>query len=527
MARGPVPAGGVRYFRKWLFDQTAVENDWSLGMVRDLPRNAIPNGGSYTLSDFFIEKPGMIYKRGGTSFLSTAVGGLAIVVGIAAPEFPGDPRVIAEITDGGSTRWLYDVTNGTPTSGVNVGVTQTYENMPFYVDRLIVTSGEPSAGPYKAPMKVSLSGGAMTAANLGGSPPAGKVSCVHAGRLVIGNTITYPSRLFFSPDGDIEFAWDTTNSWKDVGHLIMGLASIQGVLLVFSRGRCQRIIGDIPPGHVDAAGYPSTNMVLEPLGDVGCIDARTICYANNLCYFANEHGVYSTNGAGFDSLTQRPNGTGISTLWQDTLRGFSPMLGAVVSMGVYENKYLLASVIHNNGTKTQFMCYLPTNSWVQLGGQTNATMYAASYAPTHEMYIGTPYDTRVRKLSTMWQPSATTKLDAEGTPVTPIFESRLVSTSIGLKRYGFSHLSYDMRDAATDNPTLETMIATGIEADSGFADVRESPLVETTRSIRKRFTIYKDSQGLSLRLVQANASAKTEIYFVETEIGTFLVAEGQ
>jgi hypothetical protein len=127
----------------------------------------------------------------------------------------------------------------------------------------------------------------------------------------------------------------------------------------------------------------------------------------------------------------------------------------------------------------------------------------------------------------MWQPSATTKLDAEGTPVTPIFESRLVSTSIGLKRYGFSHLSYDMRDAATDNPTLETMIATGIEADSGFADVRESPLVETTRSIRKRFTIYKNSQGLSLRLVQANASAKTEIYFVETEIGTFLVAEGQ
>ena len=53
MARGPVPAGGVRYFRKWLFDQTAVENDWSLGMVRDLPRNAIPNGGAYDLKDFF------------------------------------------------------------------------------------------------------------------------------------------------------------------------------------------------------------------------------------------------------------------------------------------------------------------------------------------------------------------------------------------------------------------------------------------------------------------------------------------
>jgi len=136
-------------------------------------------------------------------------------------------------------------------------------------------------------------------------------------------------------------------------------------------------------------------------------------------------------------------------------------------------------------------------------------------------------DTRVRKLSTMWQPSGTSKNDAEGTAVLPLLESRLISTSIGMKRYGFAHLSYDLRDAASDNPSLQTMVATGIEADSGFAAVRESPLAYTSQEIRRRFTLYKDSQGLSLRLQQQNPSAKTEIYYVESEIGTFLVAEGQ
>jgi hypothetical protein len=520
-----LPQGGVRYFRRFLFDQTAVESDWAVGMVRDMPRNAIPTGGAYTLTDFFVDKPGMIYKRGGTSYQSSAISGLADVVGVAAAEFPGDPRVIAEVSDGSSTRWLYDVTSGTPTAGANVGLVQTYENMPFYIDRLIVTSGEPAAGPYLPPKKVFLSGGVMTVADLGGAPPRGKVSCVHAGYLVIGNLTTYPGRVFFSPDGDIENTWDTANSWKETGSPITGLGSIQGVLLVFSRGRCQRILGDIPPAHVDSSGNPSTNMQLQPLGDVGCIDARSICYANNLCYFANEHGIYSTNGAGFDSLTQRANDEGISQLWQSIMRGFSPALGAVVAMGVFENQYLLVSVIHNSGAKSQLMCNLPTGAWVQLASATNATMYAPSFAPTHEMFIGTSNDTRVRKLSTMWQPSAATKNEAEGTPVVPLWESRLVSTSVGLKRYGFAHLSYDIRDAASDNPRLETMIAEGLEADTDFSDVRESPLQATTKATRKRFTVYKDTQGLSYRFIQQNASAKTEIYYLETEIGGFYVAE--
>src|SRR5215831_613541 len=347
-ARGAVPAGGVRYFRRWLFDTTAIENDWSLGMVRDLARNAIPVGGSYTISDFFIERPGMLYKRGGTSFQNTALGSYVDVIAVAAPEYPGNPRVYAVASDGSAGSFLYDITTGTPGAAINVNGAQPVENPSFYIDRSILTSAQPSAGPYYGPQKVYLSSGTMAVGLLGGTPPPAKYSCLHAGFLALGNTHANPDRIYFSPDIDIEQPWDTTNSWIDTGHTLMGLATIQGVLLVFSRGQCQRIIGSIPPGHTDAAGNPSTDMKLQPLGDVGCIDARTICYANNLCYFANETGIYSSNGAGFDSLTQKANATGISKLWQDTMAGFSPALGAVVSMGIYQNRFLLASVIHNS-----------------------------------------------------------------------------------------------------------------------------------------------------------------------------------
>jgi hypothetical protein len=532
-----LPQGGVRYFRRYLFDQTAVESDWSLGMVRDMNRNVIPTGGSYTLMDFFVERPGSLYKRGGTTFLCSSIPGMDDVIGMAACEFRGDPRVLAFAShSGGAATEVWDVTSGTATGGVDVNAAQPVENLTYWgsgaTDRLILTSAQPSAGPYYGPQKVYLSGGTVTVGLLGGSPPAAKYSCVHAGRLVLGNTFADPDMIFFSPPSspthsDVEDPWDTTNSWIRTGAPITGLASIQGILLVFSRGRCQRILGSIPPGHVDAAGNANTDMDLQPLGNVGCIDARSICFANNLCYFANEKGIYYTNGAGFNSLTEKANGTGISSYWQDTMKGFSPGLGAVVSMGVYQNQYLLVSMIHNSGQKAQFVCHLPTEAWMQTSTPTSATMYAPSFAPSHELYIGSSADTGVRKLSTMWTPNSSVKNDAEGTAVLPLWESRVISTSVGLKRYGFGHLTYDIRDVFADNPSLEVQIATGLNVDSGFVDVRESSLQKTTEVTRKRFSVYKDTPGLTYRINQLNPSERTILYFLETEIGQFLVAEAQ
>ena len=125
------------------------------------------------------------------------------------------------------------------------------------------------------------------------------------------------------------------------------------------------------------------------------------------------------------------------------------------------------------------------------------------------------------------QPAPGNKNDADGTPVTPLWETRPYRPGTGLGRYLYGHLSYDLRDAASDNPGLISEVATGIEADSSYAAMAESPIGETVRSIRKRFTPFKDTQAIQFRFSQQHASAKTEIYQLELEQAAYFVADGQ
>lgn len=541
MARGPA---GTVAFRKYLSTQTLTDYDFSLGMVRDRPRTTIPGpnqassaSGSYTIQDFFVEKPGLMYKRGGTSFQSNTLNDHSDVdvVAIAAPNFASHPTVLAITSDGSTGRWLYDITG---TSHVNTGTVvgfQPIENMTALIaNRLCLTSG--TLSPPVAPKVITNPSGTLVVAAWGGSPPAAIYSCVHTGRLLLANTAANPNRIYISPTQatGVETAWNTTTGFMDIDEPITGLASVNGVLLVFTRRKVVRILGDIPPGVTDA------NWTLQPGGNVGCVDARSIVKMNNEVYFANETGVYKTaNGSGFDNLTNKDDGLGISTLWQSTLAGFSPGLGAVVSAGTYQNQYLLLSVLHNSGTRTSFLYYTVGQAWTLLSSKVSATMYTTGMAPTegsdtpvYELYFG-PADTslwtppRAQKMSGMWLPASGNKNDAGGTAVVPVWETRPFSPSMGLNRYTFSHLTYDMRDAASDNPTLAAQVATGIQADSGYGNLAESPLAETTASLRKRLTPYKNSQALSFKFTQSNASSKTEIYRLDVEAAPYLVADGQ
>jgi len=60
-------------------------------------------------------------------------------------------------------------------------------------------------------------------------------------------------------------------------------------------------------------------------------------------------------------------------------------------------------------------------------------------------------------------------------------------------------------------------VKTGIEADAS-ATPSESPLAETSTADRKRFSIAKDSQAVTISLTQSNASSKTEIYALEADV---------
>lgn len=506
-------------------DRTLIEAGWPLGFVRDTPRHAIPPGASYDLLDYLLDKPGVLYKRGGTRYQSAALSGQVDIIGIAAPEFPGDPRVVAFASDGADTT-AFDITTDTPGSPLDANNALLLENPPLYIDRLIVCDGSDTigVGPAYPPQKVYLSTATLAIADLGGSPPTAAFSCIHLGRLVLANSVDNPNRVWFSDPLDAENAWDTTDGYIDVDEPITGLASIQGVLIVFSRGGNQRILGDVPPGYGTLSS--EVTMSLQPASRCGCIDARSLVKDSTWVYVCNEQGVFRVNGAGDQSMTTKDDGSGIAAFWSDTIFQLAPMLGAVVASGIYLD-HLFVAVLRPADEeaelperRTVIACFLPSGSWTRLSGGVGGTMYATRFAPFYEMYFGLSEPSaddanRARLVSSIFTPGPT---DPDATDIEPLWESRTlgIEAGAGMKHYDFGHLTYrlDTDDAAT----LAVSRSVGLEADGAFDAVPESPLAASADIKRTRVALSRQNQGLTVRVEQSGASNRTELHLLETNV---------
>lgn len=523
MASG-LPQGGVRYFRKWLFDQPMFDADFSKGIVRDVARWEIPPGGLYRAEDVVITGPGSVQGRGGsvtaTSLISVAASTNPTTVGILCPNFSTGQKVVALSSDGASTTYANDITTGTPGSAINLGTHAPSENPPFGENMAIITdqTGVSIPKTLKAP------GGVLTGANLGGTGvPIAKVSCVWNAFLLLANNPTNPNRIWFSAPSNFEGTWDTTNSWVDVDRPIMALATLSGNLLIFTRNTLSRVLGGTPPTSTS-----SGTLQLQPLANIGTIDARSVVIIGDMCYFANEDGVYVTNGTSVDSITTKSDNTGIGTLWTSTLSLFSPALGAVVAAGQWQNKFYVVSIIHNSGAKTMFSYYIPNGTWTQITNH-NGTMFAFQNAPSEQLFMSTlsggdSTHSMAYNVSAFF--SQSTIVDANNQKVKPLIETRTyIGAQPGLKRWGHGHVTYYMPNASD---VLTVQQALGIDGTLTFGTVDEGSAMPQASSIsRNRFHVNRDSQGLTLRLQQTTTNDVFTLYGIELEQGDFFNADGQ
>lgn len=482
----------------------SFEAEFSRGIVKDLPRSSIPVGGVYDALDFLLDQPGLARKRGGSAYQSNAIGATTTGINfVSAAEFPTGNRVLALGADG----HLYDATTGTASDRGAFPIT-TLDNPRLFIDKLIVASQDGTTGPEK----VYVSGGNVTFAVWGGSPFPGKLVTTHLSRPVLGASAANPNRIVFGPVPDPETSWDNSNAYVDFTHSLTALASIQGVLLGFSAGATERLSGSVPPGTT------GENMSLQPIGQVGCADARSIAAWGSYIIFASQDGVYITNGAGFDSLTEKPDGSGIQSYWRSIYATVAANSGRIAG-GIYGRNYYILTLSYGTTVVDTLICYLPRKTWMR-ASNIACQMYAPASQGADELYgatiSGAPGN-RILALSGLFTPAAGNKNDANGTAVAPQLQLRMSGQGIGLKAFGHGHVTYDMRDAASDNPTMAISVATGIEAAS-FATVQEGgTLAETTDSARKPFVVNKDAQAVNLKFAQTNASSKTEIYAVELE----------
>jgi hypothetical protein len=254
-----------------------------------------------------------------------------------------------------------------------------------------------------------------------------------------------------------------------------------------------------------------------PISNVGCTDCRSIVTESPYVYFANPQGVYLTNGSTPVNLTMEG---GISTYWRNLFFGYVtaapvPIAASWTIAAGFWRGFLFVSVLNaSRVSQACLMCQVRTRAWWRLTN-VNASCWMTALDGS-ELYYGDATTNRVVAMSSIFNPSAATKLDANGSAVTPTIEFRPVGQGVGTKAYAWGHLDYDLRDAGSDNPTMAVTVKTGIEADTTLTPP-ESPLQETSTLTRPRFQINRNAQAVTVALAQSGPSAKTELYALEVQ----------
>lgn len=465
-------------------------------MVRDVPRNAMPEETAWNIVDYVPDQIGApLRKRGGYAYASSSLSvgdatSSSVIAGAYA-EFTAGAQLVAMK----GTGKIYQVASSASAASVGSASAATLQNPVFHRNILIF----PAADGATVPSQYN----GTTVAALSGSPPAGKYATVFKDRTLLANSTANPERLWFSDPGD-PTAWDTTNTYWDFSYKITGLAALRTAVFVFSTGHVSRLRGSTPP--------PGTDFVADdPIFYEGTVDARSIDYWGDNVLWMSPSGIYQTDGSVMRDVTKE---AGMVSYWQETLASYTSSY--TLTGGVLRSYYFY--VVLNGGTFVDAgMIDIPTRAWTRISNLEALSMWRAD-AASDELYFGDRNLARVGKLSTLFMPAAAYKNDEDGTAVAPTIETPYYMGEAGKKTWKFVYLTYDLRDAATDNPILTVSYIDSPEETSYTA--LTPTLAETTAMTRARLPIRLPSHGLAFKVVQTNASSDTRGYVLEADVHT-------
>jgi hypothetical protein len=475
---------------------TLLQDRFDRGAKQDVPRNYQQAGVVWKLTDYLPSPEAPAQKRGGTTYASpdlsaasASSASASYVQWVTYVNFSAGAQLVACDEDGRS----YRVVSSTSAVDLSTG-NASLQNPVLHDDKLIIPSADGSTS-------VKRYTGSGTIAALSGSPPPGRYAAVYKDRTCLANSASQMTYVYFSGAADPE-SWDTTNGWQSVGSPVTGLASLPNALMVFQADRTSRIRGSIPP--------PGSDMIVDdPIFAVGCTDARSIAVAGQYAFFANPLGVWRTNGTNTpENLTAT---VGLARYWRELLASYSSSW--TLAGGVYGDLYIIfvmngASFVDAIAFDTRrFSAWFLSN--IKGVCCDNATTVG------EELYVGLRNTPRVVKLSPIFSPSDSVKNDADGAAVTPTMESLFYVGKAGQKRIGDLYITYDMRDAAADNPTLTVSYLTDPE---GSYTALTTTLAETSGRTRAKIPLNIRTETFALKIAQSNASSDTRIYRAEAEV---------
>ena len=457
-------------------------------MRQDEPRDSLPVGSAWNLVDFIPDLGADLTGRGGYAYASPNLAAIrptaASIQALAYAPFAGSPKLCA-IDDDGE---FYTISS--PTTATDIGLASTCLQAPYFYRGQLVIPNPNGASPPLAFSGSSLSGAVFPGTILG------KYGCTYKDRGIVAGSAAQPQRVSFTDAGAFTF---TSTAWIDVSGPVQGIAALRNAILVFTPGKCERIRGATPP--------PGSDMVLEPIFEQGVADPRSIVNFNDYIVFANGAGIFLTDGAVLQDLTKV---AGMSSYWRTLARDYTSTW--TVAAGQLRNYYLI-SITDGTTFKDAFLLNLDKRTMVRVTNVPGGC-FANTVGVAPELYFGSRTEPRVCSTSSFFTPSATYKADGNGSPVLPQMETAFTPMSGKMRMRDF-YLKYDLRDAASDNPTY-TVGMVNDPASSAYTTI--GTLSETTGFRRgPRLPIRRHAEGFGFRVSQANAAAASRIYGIELD----------
>ncbi len=492
---------------------TLLQDDFSLGMKHDLPREQLPKGSVWALTDWLVKNDAPLQRRGAWSLqnVPSATSTTAhYMAGVGFAQFTAGSKVVS--FDDAGVLWAASVTSASSSS---VGAAFVPAAPPvFYRQKLYVPDVNASAVP-----KVY---DGSTVAAMTASAPSAALGCVYKDHLVLARSTANTNRMWFSSGGD-PTGWVTSASgqYLDTTYPIQGLGALRNMIIVFSEGYTERVRGDIIPG------VSGSDFVKEPLFPVGCSDPASICVTDDYVVFANASGIYLTDGSSIADLTDQSSN---KQYWQELMASYAAAW--TIAGAVYNGQYVF-SVMNGATLITCGVLDIRRRVFTQLSN-VKATMMVATPtgildAPAALFFAvrDSSVSTRpVGNATTMWTQAGNSayRQDYVGTGPAPVVETAYYQGREGLKRWKNLYVRYLQTDAATDNPLLRAYFQTD-PASTSYSTLNQA-YPENTATSLVRLPIAaggnayggQRSNGIAFKLVGESYSGDLRINSLQAEI---------
>lgn len=508
---------------------TTLGTNFDLGFQSDISRDELSPRAAFRMYDYIPQLESPLRKRGGWGYATPDLSGLGgHPVSIGWAPFPSDGLLLTVTASGQVTLNRTLDGSGSAFATADSGDTSILPTCPLFWHTtptkrsMIILPGfnEPYA---KVPKRFHDDAGTASyaVAPIPGTPPMARMGFSWGNYLVLGNYYDptdggklHNNRWAFSAPDDIT-SWslvDPNASRLDFPEEIVAGIPVLNSIIALGYENAWIVTGDIPP--------PGGNLARKILfAGVGTFDMRSVVGWRNYAIWANNSGVWMSDGA---TLTNLAEAGGISLYYRQLVENKSFVTGLTASAGIYRDHYVLS--LKGALRDTTLVCDIQRKVWSEWTNVPSVSFAHRSSGPgtgpgtrggDEELFFAHASLPRVGALSTLWQPGLTYAADADNSAVLPVLETPYYRLNVlSLKRIRFAYLGYDLTPAAGG---AQLNCGFVLDPAPGEAYTAMQPLPTTAKYVRKRLRIGRQALGFGLRLAQAGASADTRLYSIESE----------